>query len=167
MRKYLTILTLFISSFCFGQNEMFFAQNVNQVITYKGYGYLYNWYAASNANFAPTGWHVSTYSEYADLATYLGGESIAGGHLKESGTVHWNTPNTDADNSSGFTALPGGFRNEKGDFADINDKAYFWSATEYDPDHALFRILTYDKPNIEPAIYFPKTVGLSVRCLRD
>ena len=74
--------------------------------------------AASNGskNACPTGWHVPTDAEWTTLTGYFGGESVAGGKLKEPGTTHWNSPNTGADNSSGFTALPGGYRNCNGTF---------------------------------------------------
>jgi uncharacterized protein (TIGR02145 family) len=74
------------------------------------YGALYNWFAVNAGKLAPTGWHVPSDSEWNVLITYLGGESVAGGRLKEAGTVHWNSPNAGATNEFGFTALPGGHR---------------------------------------------------------
>jgi uncharacterized protein (TIGR02145 family) len=66
------------------------------------------------------------------LADYLGGERIAGGKLKETGTTHWARPNTGATNESGFTALPGGARsNYDGEFGDIGIGCYWWSSKEF------------------------------------
>lgn len=89
------------------------------------YGKLYNWYAAAGiydaaslANpalrkkLAPTGYHVPTDAEWTILTTCLGGESVAGGKMKSTGTSLWTAPNTAATNSSGFTGLPGGCRGQ-------------------------------------------------------
>jgi len=82
------------------------------------YGRLYNWYAVSDSrNIAPAGWHVPTDTEWTTLTTFLGGESVSGGKMKETGTTHWNTTNSTVDNSSGFTGLPGGNRDNAGAFA--------------------------------------------------
>jgi uncharacterized protein (TIGR02145 family) len=73
------------------------------------YGNLYNWYAVNDfRQIAPEGWHVPTYEEWIVLETHLGGDTIAGGKLKESGTEHWRAPNVGGTNESGFSALPGG-----------------------------------------------------------
>ena len=79
------------------------------------YGRLYTWYASTDSrNVCPAGWHAASDDEWKTLATYLGGESVAGGKLKETGAAHWNWTllgsNTGATNETGFTALPGGFR---------------------------------------------------------
>lgn len=73
---------------------------------------------ASNGgkNVCPTSWHVSSDAEWPILTTFLGGEAVAYGKLKETGTTHWNSPNTGATNETGFTALPGGFRYENGTY---------------------------------------------------
>ena len=99
------------------------------------YGNLYNWYAASdNRNICPTGWHVPTDPEWTSLEEQLGGSAGAGGKMKQQGDVStsppglWNSPNTGADNLSGFTALPGGFRNFRGSVS-INLNTFFWSNT--------------------------------------
>jgi hypothetical protein len=67
------------------------------------YGGLYDHAQIMSADFCPAGWRIPTEAEYLELITYLGGESAAGGHLKEAGNSHWDAPNTGADNSSGFT----------------------------------------------------------------
>lgn len=75
------------------------------------YGCLYNWYAVNDKrNICPSGWHIPTEAEWTVLVNYLGGDSIAGGKMKEAGTIHWESPNTGAINISGFSALPGGGR---------------------------------------------------------
>src|SRR5690554_4182629 len=95
---------------------------------YATYGVLYNWTAAMNA--CPDGWHLPSDAEWTELTDYLGGESVAGGKLKETGTTHWASPNTGATNETGFTALPGGYRNNTGTFHGIGYYGYWWSATE-------------------------------------
>jgi uncharacterized protein (TIGR02145 family) len=75
------------------------------------YGKLYNWYAISDARkICPVGWHVPDDFDWAKLITYLGGSDDAGGKMKETGTLHWNLPNTGATNTSGFNGIPGGER---------------------------------------------------------
>jgi uncharacterized protein (TIGR02145 family) len=92
----------------------------NDAATYKTtYGALYNWYAvdvASNdgKNVCPAGWHIPSDAEWTTLTDYLGGASVAGSKLKETGTTHWLSPNTGATNESGFTALPGGGHSRNG-----------------------------------------------------
>lgn len=81
-----------------------------------GNGMLYNWYAASDANFFPTDWGLPTETEWDTLISYLGGNTVAGGYLKETGLTHWNSPNSGADNNSGFTMLGSGIRYTDGTF---------------------------------------------------
>lgn len=84
------------------------------------YGKLYNWYAVNDPRgLAPTDWHVPSHAEWISLTTYLGGEDVAGGKMKEAGTSHWQSPNAGATNSSGFTALPGGYRLSNGAYNGI------------------------------------------------
>jgi uncharacterized protein (TIGR02145 family) len=139
------------------------------------YGFLYNWYAAAGIitnggsptkNICPTGWHVPTDAEWTTLTTFLGGESVAGGKMKSSGTTYWNSPNTGADNSSGFSALPGGLRYFDGSFVGISLYAYFWSATEDGTSYARFRYLHNLVGNVYRSNDY-KSFGFSVRCLRN
>jgi uncharacterized protein (TIGR02145 family) len=84
------------------------------------YGLLYNGYAIQNvANLAPEGWHIPTYEEINTLTAYLGGYSTAGGTMKETGTTHWNSPNTGATNSSGFTSVGAGYINTSNNYVDF------------------------------------------------
>ena len=104
--------------------------NHNSALDEK-YGKLYNWFALSptmngNRNICPIGWHVPSLSEWSILTEYLGGDSIAGGKMKEKGTNSWKSPNVDASNMSLFNGLPGGALNS----GDIGSKGYWWSATE-------------------------------------
>ena len=139
------------------------------------YGYLYNWYAAKGIatagsttykNICHTGWHVPTDTEWITLTDFLGGEYVAGGKMKLMGTTYWNLQSTGTDNSSGFSALPGGARNNDGSFTDIRELAYFWSTTEYPRDGA-FLLLFNSYSGAPPPRYTPKSAGHSVRCLRD
>ena len=100
------------------------------------YGGLYQWDEAMQYSITegvqgicPTGWHLPTDAEWTTLTTFLGGEAIAGGKMKETGTTHWYSPNTGATNSSGFTALGTGEHNTAG-FDGIMLFAYFWSSTQ-------------------------------------
>jgi len=88
-------------------------------------GNLYNWYAASDVNFAPTGWSLPTESQYQILSDYLGGDSVSGGKLKEAGFSHWGSPNTGATNESGFTAFGNGYRFSDGVFYEIKITGYY------------------------------------------
>ena len=131
------------------------------------YGKLYNWYAVSdNRNIAPAGWHVPTDAEWTILTDYLGGEKVAGGKLKETGTTHWTNPNTAATNESGFSALPGGYRSSFGSFLNVGIYGYRWSATEYSTSNAWYRFMSYiDSSVFRIDVY--KQDGFSVRCVRD
>jgi uncharacterized protein (TIGR02145 family) len=131
------------------------------------YGKLYNWYTVADPrNVCPTGWHVPTDAEYTLLTDYLGGESVAGGKMKSTGTQYWLSPNTGANNESGFSGLPGGSRNYNGSFDTIGYYGHWWSSTEDNAVAAWYRYLDYGISSVTRANSF-KLVGFSVRCLRD
>ncbi|MCP4090659.1 MAG: hypothetical protein GY746_12865, partial [Gammaproteobacteria bacterium] len=131
------------------------------------YGKLYNWYAvADNRNICPTGWHMPIDAEWTVLTDYLGGDIIAGGKMKEVGTTHWSSPNEGATNSSGFSGLPGGYRNYNGNFTSLGFSGNWWSATEDDASTAWYRYLDYYLANVF-RFYNGKEDGLSCRCVRD
>ena len=136
--------------------------------TIATYGRLYNWYAVKTGKLAPKGWHVPTNAEWTTLTTYLGGESFSGGKLKETGTTHWIGPslNTGATNETGFTALPGGYRNGHGTFDGIRGFGLWWSATEYSAESAWYRLIECNYSKVTGAGYY-KEAGFSVRCVRN
>ncbi len=128
------------------------------------YGRLYTWNDALTA--CPSGWHLPSYDEWTILSDYLGGILVAGGKMKETGTEHWNSPNTGATNSSGFTGLPGGYRYPIGYFDDLGFRGMSWSATEVGSTEARYRNLGYVHEALGHGNYY-KEGGLSVRCLKD
>lgn len=124
------------------------------------YGKLYNWYAITDPRgLAPEGWHIPLNNEWDILSNYLGGDNIAGGKLKA--TTSWNSPNTGATNSSGFSALAGGRRGWNGDFNEINYGADF---ANY--DYIWYRSLSYNTSNFGFVINNNRR-GLYVRCVKD
>jgi uncharacterized protein (TIGR02145 family) len=131
------------------------------------YGKLYNWYAVNDPRgLAPQGWHIPSDGEWTILETTLGGSSVAGGKMKEAGTLNWTIPNTGGNNNSGFAGLPGGVRNNDGTFYDVGNWGYWWSATENLTSFAWFLLLFYNSGTIFRS-NFLKQNGISVRCLRD
>ena len=131
------------------------------------YGRLYNWYAISDSrNITPLGWHVPTQDEWETLIAYLGGGTLAGGKLKESGTNSWLMPNTDATNQTGFTALPGGFRVNSGEFGMIGAFCTFWSSTTTDENTAMNCGLFSEAAEATLGLNH-KGTGAAIRCIRD
>lgn len=136
----------------------------NLLANYTTYGVLYNWFAVNSGDICPSGWHIATDAEWAELTDFLGGSSLAGGKLKETGTSHWNGSNTGATNETGFTALPGGLRvfiNEV--FHYIGDYGVWWCAAE---NSIWGWAMNYDDSGVSRGSY-DKRFGLSVRCVKD
>ena len=135
------------------------------------YGKLYNHYAVTDSRgLCPTGWHVPTDGEWTTLETFLGGSSVAGGALTST-AIHpspggWWSPNTGATNSSGFSAGPGGLRDNYGAFYYVGRDGHWWSST-LSGTSAWFRNLVYTGGGIHRYHPFDRTYGFSVRCLRD
>jgi len=130
------------------------------------YGALYNWYAVNTGNLCPTGWHVPTDTEWTTLCNYLGGESVAGGKMKETGTAHWLSPNTGATNSSNFSGLPGGCRYSNAIYNGAGVSGDWWSTTETSSSYAWDHNLVYNGTNLGRN-YYSKADGFSIRCLKD
>lgn len=130
------------------------------------YGKLYNWYAVNDwRGLAPEGWHIPSDAEWTELTDCLGGERVAGGKLKETGTTHWNSPNTGATNETGFTALPAGYSTGGSSYG-MGTNAYFWAVTEGVASDAWGRILCSGNAQLLRHNH-TGTAGFSVRCLQN
>ena len=154
-----TWTTLSTGAYCYYNNNSDYADY---------YGALYNWYAVKDSrNIAPAGWHVSTDAEWQTLVDYLGGWTIAGGELKDTGETYWNSPNQGANNSTGFTARGGGFRiNTNGLFYEMGQDCHIWSTKENNEESAWYRCLGYSTPEVHRN-YSDKRRGFTVRCVKD
>jgi uncharacterized protein (TIGR02145 family) len=136
----------------------------DSVVNKRVYGALYNWFTVNTGKLAPVGWHVPADAEWDTLVNYLGGDMHAGYHMKESGSDHWADWYSDASNSSGFTALPGGARQG------IDNGLYFygswWTATEASPTatwgyHMAYWHSVVDRDSSS------KAFGYSIRCIKN
>lgn len=131
------------------------------------YGKLYNWYAVNDGRYlAPEGWHVPSAEEWQTLIDYYGGREVAGGKMKETGTVHWKEPNTGATNKDGYSALPGGHRDSNANFFNIGHYATFWTSTECNKFNARKRHLSRGDEKVYNDC-LSKVMGFSVRCVKD
>ncbi len=144
----------------------------NDMVANKAvYGAIYNWYSVNTGNLCPTGWHVPTDIEWHQLVLFLDQSAVisnpeslvAGNKLKESGTNHWQSPNSGATNESGFTALPGGMRDINGAFSRIGTSGFWWGS---DISTVWYRDLDFNYAGVI-RVSPSKKNGLSVRCLKD
>ena len=136
------------------------------------YGGLYNFFAVvDNRGICPIGWHIPSDTEWMTLRDYLGGENIAGGKLKETGTTHWSSANSGVDNSSGFTAFAGSWRGGDGNFYyNVRTAGWWWTSTSVSATDAWFYYIGDNsiqllRSSTDP--YFHKKAGCSVRCIKD
>jgi uncharacterized protein (TIGR02145 family) len=140
------------------------AANGNDATNLSTYGYLYNWYAVdSAAGLCPTGWHVPTDAEWTTLTDGLGGVSVAGGAMKSSAS---DTPAWNGTNTSGFSAIPGGNRDDGGNFLGVGDNGYWWSASP-NGGNAWRRGLFSGFDGVNRTSLYTLRNGYSVRCVRD
>jgi uncharacterized protein (TIGR02145 family) len=135
------------------------------------YGKLYNWFSVNTTtngdkNLCPTGWHVPKDSEWSVLTTYLGGDSLAGGKMKEAGISKWKSPNLLATNASLFNGLPGGGKGNEINFRFIDSCGIWWSSTELNLSRARFLGLKYSDGYAFRG-HDNKNDGYSVRCIKD
>jgi uncharacterized protein (TIGR02145 family) len=127
-----------------------------------------SWWTVPTGNvtgICPVGWHIPTSLEYTVLINLLGGTSVAGGKMKETGLAHWTSPNAGATNSSGFTGLPAGYGAPGFIYEWLHETTFFWSASQTF-DHAQTRYLYYGSEDSGENAYDKKD-GFSVRCLMD
>lgn len=133
------------------------------------HGRLYNHFAVKDARgIAPAGWRVPTESDWKQLMSNLGGSGVAGAKLKETGILHWDSPNTNASNSSGFTALASGERTSGGTFNMLKRQTTWWASTN-DPSlstHAVAFYINYNNDNFYQLSY-DKNYGYSIRCVTN
>ena len=140
--------------------------------TIATFGLLYNWYAATDSrNIAPDGWHIPSDAEWTTLTTFLLGDTIAGGKLKEADISHWKNftgTNVGATNETGFTALPGGSRSYESalKFAGLKYNGLWWSSTEFSATAAWFRVMTSGYKSVGRKSV-NKYDGFSLRCIKD
>jgi uncharacterized protein (TIGR02145 family) len=130
----------------------------------KTYGYLYTWASAKQA--CPSGWHLASKDEWSALLTLAGGETSAADKLKEAGTDHWQKPVSAATNETGFTCLPAGFRNDKGEFYNLGLMFFCWCSSEEDAERAN-QVLIFSHAKDVTISYIEKTNGFSARCVKD
>ena len=159
--------TVQIGSQCWMQTNMNY--NTGNSWCYKDnstncntYGRLYDWETALKV--CPKGWHLPSDEEWTALTDYLGGKNVAGSKMKSSSVWKYDENGI---NSSGFTALPGGNRNNMGGFYGLASDAYYWSSTEYSSTDAWSRYLYYFSNNMDRNSYYIKTYGFSARCIQD
>jgi uncharacterized protein (TIGR02145 family) len=141
----------------------------NDISNKEVYGALYNWYAVNTGKLCPAGWSVPSDADWTKLTDLLGGAETSGGKLKESGTLHWNSPNSEANNETGFSAVPAGYRNGyfwgQGTFYEIGINGYYFTSTEYTNTHIWTRTLNAGNSKVYRSI-FVKNDGFSVRCIK-
>ncbi len=134
----------------------------------ENYGHLYNWYAVVNTkNLAPEGWHVPSEAEFETLIAYVKNGTLTqteiSNALRETGITHWESPNTGATNSTGFTALASGYRNVDGTYFYLKVEEDFWSSGT----DSTYGVLAYFDSNTSSMDSAPKRYGLSIRCVKD
>ncbi len=128
------------------------------------YGRLYNWYAVNDERgLCPSGWHVPTDGEWTVMTDHLGGEAVAGDHMKT--TYGWYDGGNGS-NSSGFSALPGGRRSWIGVFGNAGFECRWWSSSQVGTS-AWARRLDAANPNIQRTSPTHARDGCSIRCLKD
>lgn len=132
----------------------------------KIYGALYNWYAVNSDKLCPIGWKVPSSSDWDTLSSFLGGDEVAGGKLREKGNAHWVAPNDNATDEFGFSALPTGTRDVYGSFSQ-GYLTYWWASedTGFEKNSAAVRGIHRDYSKILNQ-GMEKSTGLPVRCLK-
>ena len=124
-----------------------------------------DYYNAANPS-TPWGWRLPTQTDYQTLSTYLGGDAISGGKMKIIGLDYWNTPNTDANNLSGFSAIGSGYRDANtGNFLSNKNGTWFWTQINVSPLHSNWVLLYFNSANMKIDMNF-NTYGASLRLIK-
>jgi len=140
----------------------------NDSLTNAGvYGALYNWFVVQSGNVCPSGWHVPDNAELDLLLTNVGGALIASNALRETGIVHWQTPNTGATNSFGFTAIGTGLRwYFDGSYTLKGTLCRIHSSTIFDTSNAYNYLISSESPDVTIE-YKDNKMGCTIRCIKD
>ncbi len=128
------------------------------------YGQLYNWEIAKNV--CPRAWHLPTDKEWKTLVTYLGGNKAAYKKMRHNSSS-WKSSSVESNNSSGFSALAGGYRFINGTYFNISYGALYWSASEKTDSTAWSRLLYYSKTKVQRSSKTKKTTAFSVMCIKN
>lgn len=132
------------------------------------YGLLYNFYAVQSSKLCPEGWRVASHEDWTDLVNYLGGVDYAGGKLKEDRNNLWNRPNVYASNESGFSGVPGGFRNAvNGRFQDKGKYGVWWLSDNLDNSNRARGWELRCSDGKVRGFSALKNAGFSVRCVME
>lgn len=128
------------------------------------HGKLYNWYVANGSrNCCPNEWRIPSETDFNQLVNFLGGESIAGGKMKQTGNTNWFPPNSGATNESGFNGVPSAYRYDFGQFDDLGYGVGFWVR-----DNGLkWFVLRYDDSKFQKTDFGTKNGGISIRCIKN
>jgi len=147
-----------------GINSSAYCWYNNDSTNKKLYGALYNWYTINTGKLCPSGWYVPTIKEWKLLANFYGGLNMASGKLKD--TIHWNSPNVGATNESGFTAIPGGYRNDDGYFYSPGSHSIWWSSSPGSETISWRVAMQYFNTQVSVWTY-SNVGGFYTRCLKD
>lgn len=136
------------------------------------YGGYYDWNTSTGSNLSgegvcPIGWKIPSNVDWTILQTTLGGSLVAGGTMKEQVNMHWNTPNTSANNASGFTAVGSGWRSASGSFGFFGVNSYFWSETMDASNNPFIWSVSHNTGQLFNNAIGDTNFGLSVRCIKE
>lgn len=147
-----------MGAYCIANNPMI--PGTNRV-------HLYNQAAITDLrNIAPEGWRVSTDSDWQTLINHLGNDTLCGGKLKSMSAAYWPQPNIGANNQSGFSAYPSGYRDCLGIYKNLGLHTNFWTSTASDNDSTFAYNLKYNSSEIQKSTFSNKS-GLAVRCIKE